>query len=279
MKRMMMIVIFLGILLLAAVSCTRNPYPGYELVWSDEFDIDGTPDSEKWTYEYGFVRNQEDQWYQPDNAYIKDGYLFIEGKREQIENPNYDPDSKDWRLNREFADYTSTAMTTKGINSWQYGIFEMRARIDVRDGSWPAFWTLGENIDEVNWPGCGEVDIMEYYDGKLLFNVAWRKWTDTNWWGANRGLSRFDEGWANEFHIWRMEWDEEFLKLYLDDELMNTVPLEYAFNDGDESDQPFNQPHFIIINQAIGGTVGGDPSNTETPFVYQVDYVRVYQKK
>lgn len=271
---------FIGLsLILFASSCLRSPFPGYKLVWADEFDVDGAPDPGKWTFEHGFVRNQEDQWYQPENVQIEDGLLTIEGRKERVENPDYVPDSLFWKENREFSEYTSTSMTTKGLHSWQYGIFEMRAKIDVREGSWPAFWTLGDNIDEVDWPGCGEIDIMEYYDGKLLANVAWRKWTETNWWGANRGLERFEEGWADSFHVWRMEWDEEFIKLYLDDELLNTIVQDYAFNDGDENDRPFDQPHFIIINQAIGGTNGGDPEKSEMPFVYQVDYIRVYQKK
>ena len=210
---------------------------------------------------------------------VKDGVLIIEAREEQIKNPDYDAENSDWRFNREYSQYTAASLTTQNLNSWQYGRFEMRAKIDVRSGSWPAFWTLGENIDEVSWPACGEIDIMEFYAGKILANAAWRDFSETRWWTSHKSISRFeDSAWADQFHVWRMEWDEESIKLYLDDELLNTIMLEYALNDGKAAQTPFQQPHFIIINQAIGGTNGGDPGNTDFPIRYEIDYVRVYQK-
>ncbi|MGH7573993.1 MAG: glycoside hydrolase family 16 protein, partial [Longimicrobiales bacterium] len=108
----------------------------YELVWSDEFDQDGRPDPANWTYERGFVRNAELQWYQPENAWCEDGFLIIEARRERVLNPRHDPERRDWRSEREYAEYTSASVTTRGLHSWQYGRFEMRARIDTRDGLW-----------------------------------------------------------------------------------------------------------------------------------------------
>lgn len=98
----------------------------WKLVWSDEFNKNGKPDPNNWTYENGFVRNNELQWYQPDNARCENGLLIIEGRREKKRNPRYDPNSKDWRRNRQFAEYTSSSLLTRGIHSWQYGRFVMR---------------------------------------------------------------------------------------------------------------------------------------------------------
>jgi len=148
----------------------EGPPPGYRLVWSDEFDADGRPDPKKWTYERGFVRNNELQWYRPENAFCKNGLLVIEGRRERLPNPNHDPKSKSWKRKRPHIEYTSSSVTTRGLHSWKYGRLEMRGRIDVRAGLWPAFWSLGVAGE---WPSSGEVDIMEYYKGKLLANVAW----------------------------------------------------------------------------------------------------------
>ncbi len=94
---------------------------GWKLVWADEFDKDGPPDPRNWTYETGFVRAKEYQWYQPDNARCQDGLLVIEGRSERKPNPSYEPNSKDWRKKREYADYTSASLTTKGLHSWLYG--------------------------------------------------------------------------------------------------------------------------------------------------------------
>ncbi len=250
----------------------------YELVWSDEFDKDGCPDPNNWTYENGFVRNEELQWYQPENARCEDGLLIIEGKRERRQNPRYKPDSDNWRANREYAEYTSASMTTRRLHNWMYGRFEMRGRIDTRAGLWPAFWTLGS---QGMWPACGEIDIMEYYKGILLANAAWaseKRWTPI-WDDTKKPITDFnDPDWSGKFHIWRMDWDQNNIKLYVDDMLLNTIDLKETFNQDDQKKNPFHQPHYIILNLAIGGTVGGDPSDTEFPAKFEVDYVRIYQK-
>jgi beta-glucanase (GH16 family) len=252
---------------------------GWKLIWADEFEKSGRPDPNNWTCETGFVRNNELQWYQLDNARCEKGLLIIEGRRERKQNPNYEPNSKDWRRNREFTEYTSSSLTTKGLHSWQYGRFEMRGQIDTRAGLWPAFWTLGV---EGRWPACGEVDIMEYYEGTLLANVGWAS--------ENRGLSKWDSvrkpiaefndpNWSKKFHIWRMDWDDEKIEIYVDDILLNTTNLDETFNKDTNGKNPFRQPHFVLLNLAIGGTRGGDPSETEFPARFEVDYVRIYQKQ
>jgi beta-glucanase (GH16 family) len=249
----------------------------YELVWSDEFNKDGQPDPNNWIYENGFVRNNELQWYQPDNARCENGLLIIEGQRERKKNPNYRPDSNNWRQNREFTEYTSASLTTRRLHDWMYGRFEMKGRIDTRPGLWPAFWTLGVQGE---WPSCGEIDIMEYYQGTLLANAAWgteKQWVP-KWDDVKKPIADFnDPNWSTKFHVWRMDWDEDSIKLYVDDMLMNTVDVNETFNA--DGKNPFRQPHYIIANLAIGGTAGGDPSKTEFPAKFEIDYIRVYQKK
>ncbi|WP_409013968.1 family 16 glycosylhydrolase [Dyadobacter sp. CY356] len=249
-----------------------------KLVWSDEFNIDGKPDPKNWKAEKGFVRNHEDQWYQAENAYCKNGFLIIEARKEEVKNPGYISGSKNWKEERETAHYTSASLVTQGMQSFKYGRFEMRARIDTRSGLWPAFWTLG---NEGEWPDNGEIDIMEFYRGMLLANVAWGskdKWKAT-WNSVKKPVSEFnDPEWASKFHIWRMNWDEKSIRLYVDDMLINTQEVEKTYNTIDPKSNGFIQPHYILVGMALGGDNGGDLSNTKFPARFEIDYVRVYQE-
>jgi len=251
----------------------------YKLVWADEFNNDGVPDPCNWDYERGFVRNREYQWYQPDNARCEDGLLVIEGRRQRVKNPNYDPNSRDWKRNRQYAEYTSASLRTRGRREWTYGRFEMRGRIKTEPGLWPAFWTLGTAR---GWPGCGEIDIMEYYRGLVLANACWASGTRQRpiWDDFKKPIAEFgDPDWDSKFHIWRMDWDEHAIKLYLDGKLLNTIELSKTINQTPDGANPFREPHYIIVNLAIGGTSGGDPSTTRFPTRYEIDYIRVYQKR
>jgi len=255
---------------------------GMNLVWNEEFNNTGKPDPANWIYEKGFVRNQELQWYQQDNANCADGLLLIEGKREHVKNPNFVTGNTNWKSGREFAEYTSASIQTRGLQKWQFGRFEIRARIDTARGSWPAIWTLGVSG---GWPSGGEIDIMEFYRVKgvptILANFAWGtnqrgvgKWDD-----LKKPLSDFtanDPGWTKKFHVWRMDWNKDSISLFLDDQLLNSVLISQTVNP--DGFNPFLQPHYILLNLAIGGN-GGDPSKTRFPMKYEVDYVRVYQKK
>ncbi len=251
----------------------------YKLVWLDEFNKEGRPDPNNWTYERGFVRNDELQWYQKENARCENGFLIIEGRRERKENPYYDPNSSSWRRSRQYSEYTSASLTTRRLHSWMYGRFEMRGRIDTRPGLWPAFWTLGI---KGQWPSNGEIDIMEYYRGMLLANAAWgteKQW-QAQWDDTRKPITDFnDPDWSTKFHIWRMDWDVNSIELYVEDILLNTVDLNKTFNKGTEAKNPFRQPHYIILNLAIGGTQGGDPSSTDFPAKFEIDYMRIYKKK
>lgn len=261
---------------------------GMTLVWSDEFNITGKPDTTSWRYERGFVRNQEAQWYQKDNANCSDGRLLIEARREKIKNPNFNPQRQDWR-SAEFAEYSSASIQTRGFHQFQFGRFEIRARIDTAKGSWPAIWTLGTSG---GWPGGGEIDIMEFYRSNykdlpdketpiILANIAWlgaqgrgAKWNTFK--KPIVDLTSKDPQWVKKYHIWRMDWTKDSICLYIDDFLLNTQKLSETVNPNGFN--PFLQPHYILLNLAIGGQ-GKDPSKSKFPITYEVDYVRVYQEK
>ncbi|MBX3242087.1 MAG: glycoside hydrolase family 16 protein [Chitinophagaceae bacterium] len=265
-------------LITALSACNPKNTEEYTLVWSDEFENDGRPDSNKWSYELGFVRNYELQWYQPENASCADGLLTIEARKEPKENPAYDPDSDNWKYKRSAAEYTSSCLITKGKHEWLYGRFEMRAKIPVDKGMWPAWWTLG--IKEP-WPANGEIDIMEYYRDSILANVAFLgKEGKTEWYDSRHGIQPLGgKDWASRFHSWRMDWTEEYIALYLDDVLLNKIDLDLVANKNGADFNPFKQPHYMLLNLAVGGANGGDPSDTGFPQKFEVDYVRVYQKK
>ncbi len=222
------------------------------------------------------MRNEEDQWYQPENAFCKNGLLVIEARKERKPNPLYVAGSASWRTSREYIEYTSASATTRGRHSWTYGRFEIRARIDPRSGSWPAFWTLGL---QGRWPGNGEIDIMEFYQRTALFNVAWRNAGTglAEWNTVRRDISTLPSDWSGQFHTWRLDWDPSAIKIYLDDVLVNAQDISKALPNAAPGQNPFHGPVYLLVNQAIGGQ-GGDPSATAFPVRYELDYVRVYQK-
>lgn len=250
----------------------------YRLVWADEFNTDGRPDSTNWRFEQGFLRNHELQWYQPQNAWCENGLLIIEVRKEQRENPRYNSGSSNWKVNRPTIEYTSSSLNTSGLRSWRFGRFVMRGKIDIGPGLWPAFWTLGNNGQ---WPSNGEIDIMEYYKGKVLANIATGTSTrfKPKWFTKTKEITAFnDPNWANKFHVWRMDWDENAISLFIDDELLNKVELKHLVNDDGTKINPFEQPHYILLNFALGGDNGGEPLGITFPKRFEVDYVRVYQK-
>ena len=249
---------------------------GYRLAWHDEFNQDGRPNPKNWNYERGFVRNHEAQWYQPQNAICRDGRLIIEARRQRVTNPNYRP-TGGWQQQRKFAQYTSSSLTTGGLHSWKYGIFEMRGRIDIRPGLWPAWWMLGVAKP---WPAYGEIDIMEYYAGHVNANVAWQNNNGQAVWRSvfTPVAALHNPRWAADFHLWVMDWRPEFIRLYMDGHLYNHVDLSQTLDPRFDNFNPFHQPAYMILNLAVGGTAGGNPAGTRFPGLFEVDYVRVYQR-
>lgn len=258
----------------------------WKLVWHDEFDGSGPLDQTIWQPERGFVRNEEYQWYQAENAYRRDGMLVLEARLDSIPNPRYQEGSRDWKRNRPYARYSSASVTTQRSYSFQYGRMEVRARIPAVIGSWPAIWTLGVGGE---WPSNGEIDIMEYYhiDGRphILANAAWGSERRYNAiWNSKkvpyRHFAQQDPYWNEKFHIWTMDWTADYIRIYLDGELLNDVDLSATKNGSlGGFKNPFRQPHYILLDLALGGQNGGEPVADAFPMRYEIDYVRVYQQK
>ncbi len=247
---------------------------GWKLIWSDEFNTNGPYDSSVWEPERGFARNHEAQWYQQENAYCQDGSLVIEARREKRKNPTYkdNADKNDWRRSRKHIEYTSSSLTTRRSFSFTYGRMEVRAKIPTASGAWPAIWLLGKGME---WPSCGEIDVMEFYriNGvpHILANACW---------GSDSHFTDKDPQWADKFHVWRMDWTPRAISIYLDDELMNEIPLKETINGtlGNHTN-PFQKPQYILLNLALGGDNGGEIDNKKMPMQYLIDYVRVYQRE
>ncbi|MBR6142203.1 MAG: glycoside hydrolase family 16 protein [Bacteroidaceae bacterium] len=257
---------------------------GWHLVWQDEFDADGRPDSTKWTYEHGFERNEELQWYTRENAYQRDGHLVIEARPANFACPSYKEGNTHWRNNRPRILWTSSCVKTRGLFSFLFGRVEVRARIPVCLGAWPAIWLLG---DRGGWPGCGEIDMMEYYqyDGRptVLANACWAGDKDTQWDNSFTPLTHFtdrDPAWAERFHVWRMDWNESAIRLYLDDELLNEIDLSLTVNGKLQGTgvNPFHHPQYLLLNLALDTRVR-QYNPADFPMRYEIDYVRVFQKE
>ena len=269
---------------------TPTQYDGMTLVWHDEFNVEGRPGPD-WSYELGFVRNQEHQWYKEENCFVENGVLVLEARKEIVENPNYDPNApaRDWKRSRKVAEYTSGSVNTRNSFTFKYGKLEVRAKISIEKGSWPAIWTLGNRW---GWPFCGEIDVMEYYlvrdTPTILANAAWGSENGgSKWRTTHHPLSRFlekDPDWVEKYHVWTMDWSPERLVLLLDGEVLNVVDLSETVNGGfrGNTENPFSNDHpdfahYILLDYAIGGQNGGDPSGSNWPQRYCIDYVRVYQ--
>lgn len=257
----------------------------WALVWSQEFDIDGAYDRDVWDAEHGFVRNHEAQWYQEDNAYQKDGCLVIEARKEPKPNPAYRPQGRrDWRSERDSIKYTAASLTTRKSFSFLYGRLEVRAKIPTAGGAWPAIWLLGTGMP---WPSCGEIDVMEYYRIRgvphILANVAWGSDQPNHavWNSKKKPFSHFTEKepqWADKFHLWRMDWTPQSIRIYLDDELLNDIPMNTIANGSiGQHLNPFTRPQYLLLNLALGGDNGGAIDDSSMPMKYEIDYVRVYQ--
>lgn len=276
---------------------TKNPQTvvdGMKLVWNDEFNEKGKVDDSKWTFENGFQRNHEEQWYQSDNASLDgQGNLLIVGRKETVHNPWYQTGSSDWKKNRETAEYTSASLQSKF--TYKYGKVLVRAKIPTASGAWPAIWQVG-NTGE--WPLGGEIDMLEFYPSNgspaIHANYCWgsdKRWSG-NWQSVIKPLSYFtdkDKDWCSKYHVWCLDWDESTLKISIDGELINEISTSKTYNgnggggwDGGQNNPFYNDlknfGDLIWLNLAIGGDNGGKIDDSAFPMKYYIDYVRVYQK-
>jgi beta-glucanase (GH16 family) len=253
----------------------------WKLVWSDEFDRDGMPDPAKWSYEEGFVRNQEAQFYtkaRKENVRVEGGRLIIEARKEKWSNPAFEKGSKSWRKGREAAAYTSGSIRTLGQAEWTYGRIEVSAKLPTGRGTWPAIWMLGSNMDKVGWPRCGEIDIMENvgFDPDVIHaNIHTEAYNHVK--KTGKGAKTTVAGPYNSFHLYGLEWTPERMDFFVDGKKYFT----YENDKTGEAAWPFDKPFFLILNVAVGGAWGGQKGIDDSIFPQrmEVEYVRVYQRR
>jgi beta-glucanase (GH16 family) len=233
---------------------------GYVMAWQDEFA--GTSLNETfWNYEIGAGGwgNNELEYYRKENTSVADGFLIITAKKESFSGSNY----------------TSSRLTTKDKKDFIYGRMDIRAKIPKGQGIWPALWMLGDNISDVGWPACGEIDIMEMIGGSGRENTVYGTvhWSDVSGhaqYGGNKTLSTGT--FSDEFHVYSIEWNAQHIKWFIDDVAFKEIDITPP------NLSEFHAPQFFIFNVAVGGNWPGSP-NDATIFPQQmiVDYVRVFQ--
>ncbi len=232
-------------------------------VWSDEFDGEGLPDSTKWNYEVGYIRNREMQYYtcrRLENAHVENGSLVIEARKESYQGYGY----------------TSASLITLGKASWRYGRIEVRAKLPAGRGTWPAIWMLGVNRFEVGWPSCGEIDIMEnvgFNPDKIHANIHTRDYNHMD--KTNKGATVSVAAPYEAFHVYALEWFADRMDFYID-----TTKYFTFRNEGTGwKTWPYDQAQYLILNLAIGGSWGGQQGVDDGifPQKYCIDYVRVYK--
>ena len=247
------IILFI-LLLLQQSSFAQTKYN--KLIWADEFNHNGAPDSSKWNYELGAGGwgNNELEYYtsRPQNVIVKNGMLHITALKE----------------NYKGSGYTSARILTKGKFSFKYGRVEVRAKVPSGVGTWPAIWMLGSNIDSANWPAAGEIDIMEHL-GRDLNNIYGTLHYPGHFGGNANGKTLMIKNATTQFHIYGLEWSPKEIKISVDGKVYQTVQ--------NSPDIPFNHNFFIILNMAMGGNFGGPVDPKVTKATMEIDYVRVYQ--
>ena len=238
----------------------------WKLIWSDEFNYTGLPDSTKWGYDVGGNGwgNNELQYYtlaDTNNVMVKNGILSIIARKEKKENK----------------DYTSARMVTRGKAEFRYGRIEFRAKLPKGRGTWPAGWSLGSNIKQVGWPQCGEIDIMEHVGFDPDTIVGSLHTTAYNHIKGTQKTNRlFIKNPYTEFHTYAIEYSPEKMDFLLDDTVYLTVKNEHKTSD----EWTFDKPQYLLLDLAIGGNWGGAKGVDVSifPVTLEVDYVRVFQQ-
>lgn len=225
------------------------------LLWSDEFNIDGPPDSSKWNlqiWEPGFVNNELQSYTnRSKNIRVEGGSLKITAIRE------------DYGTGK----FTSGRIESNGKFEFTYGTIVIRAKVPTGVGTWPAVWMLGSNIGAVGWPACGELDILESVGKNLNQNHSSLHSPGRSGNTPDTGIIKVPNS-NTEFHIYKAEWTATTIKFYVDD------VLYYTFQNSDKF--PFNKNFYLIANLAMGGVWGGDVDPNFTSSTFEIDYIRVY---
>jgi len=254
-------------LLLVSCATKTTDENTYQLVWADEFETEGPVDTSKWFFETeapenGSWHNNELQHYtdRTDNAYISDGTLKIVAKKEL------------YTASGSTKEYTSARMNSK--LHFTYGKVEVRAKLPKMKGTWPAIWSLGADINEVPWPKCGEIDIMEQlFENQLMVQSAIHV---QGRYGDDPALKQINVSDVTEnFHVYGMIWDEQKIDFTVDEAVFFT----YNPEDRSEDFWPFYKDQYLLLNVAVGGTLGGEVTPDFDQDQMEVDYVRVYQIK
>ena len=249
-----------------------EPYPGGSgiyprLVWNDEFTGTGLPDTSRWGYERGYIRNNELQYYtvgRPENARQQDGNLIICAINDSAV------------IDGDIRPVTSASLITRNKGDWKYGRIEVRAKLPSSLGTWPAVWMMPTKSVYGGWPKSGEIDIMEHvgYDpDKIYFNLHTEKYNHTK--GTGRGSWIDCPSPDKEFNIYAIEWFEDHIDWFFNDRkiftIMNDEPGWEAW--------PLDQPFYLILNFAFGGAWGAQRGvdTSALPGMYYIDYVRVFQ--
>ena len=273
--------IILGLIFINFISCKQTDFEDltyedlhYQLVFSDEFNSSEI-DTTKWNFEigdgcqYGLNGwgNNELQYYKRENtSIVENKYLKIESKKEVIPFSAENCDG-----NNQYYEYTSSRINTKNKFDFKYGRVEASIKMDMDFGVWHAFWML-PSYPLVNWPLSGEIDIMEQYQNTNSSNLISTVHYD---YGVNDSsvYESVNPDFSNNFHTYVLEWDKDKIVWFIDDELVHEFSKAQNF----DSDWPFDDLFHIILNTAVGGSLGG--SNTfDGNQQMLIDYVRVYQK-
>ena len=253
---------------LSSKSKTRTAKEKYKLVWSDEFNYTGLPDSKKWSYDtiwndsgWG---NNEAQYYTTanlKNSEVKDGFLYINALKEDFKGKKY----------------TSARLITKGKGDWLYGRVEVRAKLPEGRGMWPAIWMLSSDDKYKGWPASGEIDIMENvgYDPYVIVASAHTE-SYNHMIGTHKNAKITIADCYTQFHNYTLEWDANEYRVFVD----STLYFTYKNDGTGYKAWPFDQPFHLLLNVAVGGNWGGAKGIDDTIFPRSmvVDYVRVYQK-
>lgn len=239
----------------------------YELLWSDEFDYEGLPDDTKWNYDVGGsgYGNNELQYYTSDrNAFVADGYLTIEARKEE----------------QGGMDYTSARLVSRGKGDFLYGKIEVCAKLPSGRGTWPAIWMLPTDWEYGAWPASGEIDIMEhvgYNQDTIHASIHCQSYYHSI--NTQKTATKYVEGVSDDFHIYSVEWLPDKIMAYIDGELYFTFePTKYKAKPS-YKEWPFDKKMHLLLNLAVGGNWGGAKGVDDTIFPQSmvIDYVRVYQ--